>query len=89
MKKTEFIAKINEGISRGKNFMVVKISTEDEPTIEVIINVSEISDKKLKQYLGAYTDDLELIIAKQSGKIIKITDVLMTSNLNDLSWFVY
>ena len=89
MKKTEFIEKINEGISRGKNFMVVKIATESNPAPEIIINSAENFGKKLGYYRNAYNDDLELISAKSNGLSIKITDVLMTSNLNDLSWFVY
>jgi hypothetical protein len=89
MKKTDLIEKINEGISRGKNFMVVKIATAGNPAPEIIINPSENFGRKSAYYLNAYNDDLELITAKSSGKIIKITDVLMTSNLNDLAWFVY
>ena len=89
MKKQDFetIAKI--GIARNKQFMVVKIKTEGNPGPEIIINGSENFGQKLSYYLGAYNDDMELIKAKESGKIIKIVDVLMTSNLNDLSWFAY
>ena len=89
MKKTDLIEKINEGISRGKNFMVVKIETEGSPAPEIIINSAENFGQKLAYYRNAYNDDLELITAKQNGKTIKITDVLMTSNLLDLNWFVY
>ena len=89
MKKTEFIEKINEGLSRGKHFMVVKIETEGNPAPEIIINSSENFGQKLAYYRNAYNDDLELITAKINGKTIKITDVLMTSNLIDLNWFVY
>ena len=89
MKKTDLIEKINEGISRGKNFMVVKIATEGSPAPEIIINSAENFGKKLGYYLNAYNDDLELITAKQTGKSIRIIDVLMTSNFSDLSWFVY
>ena len=89
MKKTDLIAKINEGISRGKTFMVVKIATEGNPAPEIIINSAENFDKKLGYYLNAYNDDLELITAKQTGKSIRIIDVHMTNNLSDLTWFAY
>ena len=89
MRKQEFTQIINEGIDRNKNFMVVKIDTEGNPAPEIIINSAENFDKKIGYYGKAYNEDMELIKAKESGKLIKITDVLMTSNLNDLSWFVY
>lgn len=89
MTKDKFTQIVNDGINRDKNFMVVKIETEGNSAPEIIINPSENYTPKIKYYLGAYNDDMELIKAKESGKIIKITDVLMTSNLNDLSWFAY
>lgn len=89
MRKQEFTQIVNEGIGRNKNFMAVKIETEGNPAPEIIINPAENFDQKTKYYLGAYNEDMELIKAKEAGKLIKITDVLMTSNLNDLSWFVY
>ena len=89
MKSTEFREKVNEGITRGKNFMVVKIETEGNPAPEIIINPSENFKQKTAYYLGAYNENMELITAKQNGKTIRITDVLMTSNLNDLMWFAY
>lgn len=89
MTKQEFTNIVNEGIGRNKNFMVVKIETEGNPAPEIIINPAENFEQKIRYYLGAYNDNMELIKAKESGKIIKITDVLMTSNINDLSWFVY
>lgn len=89
MTKQEFIQEVNKGVGRNKNFMAVRIETEGNPAPEIIINPAENFNQKLKYYLGAYNEDMELIKAKESGKLIKITDVLMTSNLNDLSWFVY
>lgn len=89
MRKQEFTQIVNEGIGRNKNFMVVKIETEGNPAPEIIINPAENFDQKMKYYLGAYNEDMELIKAREAGKLIKITDVLMTSNLNDLSWFAY
>ena len=89
MNKDKFLEIVKDGIDRRKNFMVVKIETEGNPAPEIIINPGENFAMKMKYYLGAYNEDMELIKAKESGKLIKITDVLMTSNLNDLSWFAY
>ena len=89
MKKADFLKIIEEGVSRGKQFLIVKIETEGNPAPEIIINPSENINAKKTYYDKAYNDDLELITAKASGKIIRITDVLMTSNLIDLNWFVY
>lgn len=86
MKKQEFTKLVNEGIGRGKNFMVVKVETEGNPAPEIIINSAENFDQKLRYYDKAYTDNMELI---GTDKTIQIVDVLMTSNLNDLSWFAY
>lgn len=89
MNKQVFTQIVSEGISRKKNFMVVKIETEGSPGPEIIVNPAENFDQKMKYYDKAYNENMELIKAKESGKSIKITDVLLTSNLNDLSWFVY
>lgn len=89
MTKQKFKEIVNEGIDRNRNFMVVRIETEGNPGPEIIVNPVENFDQKIKYYDKAYNEDMELIKAKKVGKLIKITDVLMTSNLNDLSWFVY
>lgn len=89
MNKSTFIGIVKIGIKRNKNFMVVKISTSGNPAPEIIINSAENFNQKVDYYLNAYNDEMELISAKESGKLIKITDVIMTSNINDLSWFVY
>lgn len=89
MKKAKFIAVIEDGISRGKNFMVVKIETEGNPGAEIIVNPAENFRAKLSYYDKAYNDDMELIAAKKTGKSIRIANVLMTSNLADLNWFAY
>ena len=89
MNKQEFKRIIDEGISRRKNFLVVKIETEGSPKPEIIINPAENFYQKVHYYNTAYNDNMELIKAKESGKLIKITDALMTSNLVDLSWFAY
>lgn len=89
MNKQEFKKIVNEGINRKRNFMVVKIETVGNPGPEIIVNPAENFDHKIRYYDKAYNDNMELIKAKEVGKTIKIIDALMTSNLNDLSWFAY
>lgn len=89
MKKAEFNTIVETGLSRGKNFMVVKIATEGNPGPEIIVNPAENFRAKLSYYDKAYNDDMELIAAKNSGKSVRIVDALMTSNLADLNWFAW
>lgn len=89
MKKQEFNEIVKEGISRGRQFLAVKISTEGNDGPEIIINGAENFKQKLSYYDKAYNDDMELIRAKESGKLITIEDALMTNNLAELNWFVY
>lgn len=89
MKKQEFNEIVKEGIGRGRQFLVVKISTEGSEAPEIIINRAENFSQKLAYYDKAYNDDMELIRAKASGKLITIDDALMTNNLAELNWFVY
>lgn len=89
MTKEKFKQIVDEGISRGKPYMVIKIETEGNFAAEIIVNPVENFIPKLAYYDQAYNDDLELISAKSAGKSVRISDVLMTSNLNDLNWFIY
>lgn len=89
MTKEKFKRVVDEGISRGKCYMVVKIETEGNSAPEIIVNPVENFIPKLSYYDKAYNADLELIAAKNAGKSVRISDVLMTSNLNDLNWFIY
>lgn len=89
MTKEQFKRIVEEGVFRGKRYLAVKIETEGNPAPEIIINPSDNINAKMRYYDKAYNDDMELIAAKESGKLIRITDALMTSNFNDLSWFVY
>ncbi len=89
MNKAKFNRVVEDGISRGKNFMVVKIATEGNPGSEIIVNPAENFSAKLSYYNKAYNDDMELIAAKNAGKSVRIVDVLMTSNLGDLNWFAW
>lgn len=89
MTKEKFKKIVEDGVFRGKHFLAVKIETEGNPGSEIIINPPENINAKVAYYDKAYNDDLELISAKASGKLIRITDAIMTSNLNDLNWFIY
>jgi len=89
MNKAKFKQIVEEGLDRGKLFMVVKIETEGNPGSEVIVNPAENFAAKLAYYDKAYNDGMELITAKNAGKSVRISDALMTSNLNDLNWFIY
>lgn len=72
MTKQKFNQIVNEGISRNRNFMVVKIETEGNPGPEIIINPAENFDQKIKYYDKAYNDNMELIKAKEAGKTLKL-----------------
>lgn len=89
MNKGKFKQIVEEGRNRGKLFMVVKIETEGNPGPEIIVNGSENFAAKTAYYDKAYNDDMELIAAKNNGKSVRISDVIMTSNFNDLNWFAY
>ena len=89
MTKSDFKQIVEHGRDRGKLFMVVRIETEGNPGPEIIINPAENFDRKMAYYDKVYNDDMELIAAKKIGKQIRITDVLMADNLNDLNWFAY
>ena len=89
MKKADFKNIVADGVFHGKAYLAVKIETEGNPGAEIIVNPEINIGAKMAYYDKAYNDDLELIAAKTNGKLIRITDALMTSNLNDLSWFVY
>lgn len=89
MRKEVFNQIVESGRNRGRNFLVVKIETEGNPGHEIIINPAENFDAKIAYYNKAYNDNMELIAAKASGKLIRVVDVLMTGNLTDLMWFAY
>lgn len=89
MTKAEFKKVVLDGINRRRSFLAVKIETEGNAGSEIIINPEENFTQKMAYYEKAYNDDMELISAKASGKLIRITDALMTNNLNDLNWFMY
>lgn len=67
----------------------MKIRNSEHKQPEIIINGFENVKPKIDYYDWAYNEHMELISAKERGKYIVIEDVLMTSNLNDLTWFIY
>lgn len=84
MTKTEFKAFVEDDINRERAFMAVKIQEVGSPAPIVIVVPAEIADNKIRDYMKFTDDDL---VFKNTGN--KIKDVLFTSNLNGLNWFVY
>ena len=84
MRKGEFKNIIKDGIARNKNFMAVKMKGEKDVNPRVVVVQGEDIAPTMERYLR-YTD--ENMIFKDTGD--KVEDVLLTSNLNALSWFVY
>lgn len=84
MTKTEFKAFVEDDINRGRGFMAVKIQEVGSLAPIVIVVPAEIADNKIRDYMKFTDDDL---VFKNTGN--KIEDVLFTSNLNGLNWFVY
>lgn len=89
MNQAQFRKIVSDGIFYHKKYMIVKIYTEGFSMPEIIINPSENFEEKIRYYLGAYNDNMELISAKKNGTTIKIIDVLMTSSLLNLYNFVH
>lgn len=89
MKKQEFNEIVKEGIGRGRQFLVVKISTEGCEAPEIVITMAENFRQKLAYYNKAYNNNMELINSRVLGKLITVEDALMTNNLAELNWFVY
>lgn len=84
MNKQKFKRIIDEGISRNKNFMAIKLKGEKDVNPRVVIIQGEDIKPTKERYLRVTDDNM---IFKDTGD--KIEDVLLTNNLNDLSWFAY
>jgi len=84
MNKASFNEIVNDGLNRGREFLLVKIMEPEavNPTITVIHK--DMVKKKVKEYMKVTNNDL---VFKDTGN--KIEDALATSNLNELKWFVY
>ena len=86
MKKSEFKNIIVEGLKYGCSFMAVVIENEESKEPEIIINPKENFTEKMRYYDQAYNDDMELISAKKTGKLIRIVNVSMMNYLVELVW---
>lgn len=89
MTKQMFKDYVDESLNRNKDFLIVKRYTEGVAGAETTIVSGESIGRKIKHYEKAYDDNMVLIKSKESGKIVRITDVLMTNNLHDIAWFAY
>ena len=84
MNKANFNEIVNDGLNRGKEFLMVKIMEPDAVNPIITIIPKDLVKKKVNEYMKATDNDL---VFKDTGN--KIEDVLATSNLNELKWFVY
>ena len=84
MNKANFNEIVNDGLNRGKEFLLVKIMEPDAVNPMVTVIHKDMVKKKVSEYMKATNNDL---VFKATGD--KIEDVLATSNLNELKWFVY
>ena len=84
MNKANFNEIVNDGLNRGKEFLMVKIMEPDAVNPIVTIIPKDLVKKKVNEYMKATDNNL---VFKDTGN--KIEDVLATSSLNELKWFVY
>lgn len=88
MNKKLFKKMFEIGKEESHNYMVVSIETEGNPEPEYIINSCGNFDQKFDYYMNAYDDDMELIKAKEHGKIIKIKYFDMIDDLDMLPFLI-
>ena len=84
MNKANFNEIVNDGLNRGKEFLLVKIMEPDAVNPMVTVIHKDMVKKKVSEYMKATNNEL---VFKDTGK--KIEDALATSNLNELKLFVY
>ena len=84
MNKANFNEIVNDGLNRGKEFLMVKFMEPDAVNPMVTVIHKDMVKKKVSEYMKATDNDL---VFKDTGD--KIEDALATSNLNELKWFVY
>ena len=84
MNKANFNEIVNDGLNRGKEFLMVKIMESDAVNPIITIIPKDLVKKKVNEYMKATDNNL---VFKDTGN--KIEDVLATSSLNELKWFVY
>lgn len=84
MNKATFNEIVNDGLNRGREFLLVKIMEPEAVNPMVTVIHKDMVKKKVNEYMKATNNDL---VFKDTGD--KIEDALATSNLNELKWFVY
>lgn len=88
MTKQEFTQIVNEGLNRNKNFMLLKLKSEKDVNPRIIVIQGADIVPTMKKYMKITDKDMN-IRNTTDYRIVIVEDVLLTSNLNDLSWFVY
>lgn len=84
MNKKLFERHIYEGLRRDREFMVVKIKSESDVNPRIVIVRGEDIEPTYNRYME-HTDNN--MVFENTGDIIE--DVMLTNNLNDISWFAY
>ena len=84
MNKANFNEIVNDGLNRGKEFLMVKFMEPDAVNPIITIIPKDLVKKKVNEYMKATDNNL---VFKDTGN--KIEDVLATSSLNELRWFIY
>lgn len=84
MDKEKFLNVVEDGIRRGKKFMIVKILSSSNLNPKLVIVQGADIIQTAKTYARITSSDLRFYDTDD-----RIEDVLMTNNLNELSWFAY
>jgi hypothetical protein len=84
MKKQEFKNIVNEGLDRDKSIMIIKIKGSRDVNTRLVIIQGEDIKPNYKRYIKETDDNM---IFKDSGD--RVEDLLMTNNINELSWFIW
>lgn len=84
MKKQEFKETVNEGLDRDKGIMIVKIKGAKDVNPKIVIIQGEDIKPNFKRYIKETDDNM---VFKDTGD--RVEDLLMTNNINELSWFIW
>lgn len=84
MKKQEFKEIVNEGLDRDKSIMIIKIKGSRDAYHRLVIILGEDIKPNYKRYIKETDDNM---IFKDTGD--RVEDLLMTNNINELSWFIW
>lgn len=82
MDREKFRKTVEDGIRRKKNFMIIKLISFECSNPTIVIFQREDIIPMSRDYEHYFNYDFS-----ECG--YKIEDILMTSNLNELSWFAY